>query len=209
MLYFSIIPAPQVTMEWWTHLWLNEGFASWIMYLSVDHTHPEFDVWTSFLNLNYCSALALDALSNSHAVEVGSEVWWRNLAHFPPFLSSSDLSRTTIRSRGDLWYHFVLQGILCHQDASWLDRNRGVCVHVLGQEEPAEESCECMCASMWTLSTIRGCGVWVEHLLESFRNDESVWSDNFSGYISAGSPCWQLKARSVSLRRQGVTYELP
>src|SRR3989338_2068806 len=24
-----------VTMEWWTHLWLNEGFASWIEYLAV------------------------------------------------------------------------------------------------------------------------------------------------------------------------------
>ena len=28
------------TMEWWTHLWLNEGFASWIEYLSVDHCCP-------------------------------------------------------------------------------------------------------------------------------------------------------------------------
>jgi len=29
-----------VTMEWWTHLWLNEGFASWIEYLCVDHCVP-------------------------------------------------------------------------------------------------------------------------------------------------------------------------
>ncbi|KAG7274972.1 hypothetical protein CRUP_001065 [Coryphaenoides rupestris] len=35
-----------VTMEWWTHLWLNEGFASWIEYLCVDHCFPEYDIWT-------------------------------------------------------------------------------------------------------------------------------------------------------------------
>ena len=29
-----------VTMEWWTHLWLNEGFASWIEYLCVDLCIP-------------------------------------------------------------------------------------------------------------------------------------------------------------------------
>lgn len=40
-----------VTMEWWTHLWLNEGFASWIMYLGVDHCFPEYDIWVSELFL--------------------------------------------------------------------------------------------------------------------------------------------------------------
>ena len=57
-------------MEWWTHLWLNEGFATWIEYLCVDHTHPEFDIWTNFLSLEYAQAMNLDALANSHPIEV-------------------------------------------------------------------------------------------------------------------------------------------
>lgn len=57
-------------MEWWTHLWLNEGFATWIEYLCVDHTHPEYDIWTNFLSREYASAMSLDALANSHAIEV-------------------------------------------------------------------------------------------------------------------------------------------
>ena len=57
-------------MEWWTHLWLNEGFATWIEYLCVDHTHPEYDIWTNFLSREYASAMSLDALANSHPIEV-------------------------------------------------------------------------------------------------------------------------------------------
>ena len=59
-----------VTMEWWTHLWLNEGFASWIEYLCVDYCLPELDIWTHFVNSDYCRALELDSLKNSHPIEV-------------------------------------------------------------------------------------------------------------------------------------------
>ena len=59
-----------VTMEWWTHLWLNEGFASWIEYLCVDHCLPELDIWTHFVTSDYCRALELDSLKNSHPIEV-------------------------------------------------------------------------------------------------------------------------------------------
>ncbi|XP_028674237.1 puromycin-sensitive aminopeptidase [Erpetoichthys calabaricus] len=59
-----------VTMEWWTHLWLNEGFASWIEYLCVDHCFPEYDIWTQFVSADYTRALDLDALDNSHPIEV-------------------------------------------------------------------------------------------------------------------------------------------
>lgn len=57
-------------MEWWTHLWLNEGFASWIEYLCVDHCFPEYDIWTQFVSADYTRAQELDALDNSHPIEV-------------------------------------------------------------------------------------------------------------------------------------------
>lgn len=61
----------QVTMEWWTHLWLNEGFATWIEYLCVDHLFPEYQMWTQFLTKEYASAMHPDALASSHPIEVG------------------------------------------------------------------------------------------------------------------------------------------
>ncbi|KAJ4769821.1 Aminopeptidase M1 [Rhynchospora pubera] len=58
-----------VTMEWWTHLWLNEGFATWVSYLSADSIFPEWKVWTQFLSES-TSGLRLDALDGSHPIEV-------------------------------------------------------------------------------------------------------------------------------------------
>src|SRR3990167_5592668 len=59
-----------VTMEWWTHLWLREGFASWIEYLAVDHIFPEWNIWTQFVRQDLSQALRLDALQNTHPIEV-------------------------------------------------------------------------------------------------------------------------------------------
>lgn len=59
-----------VTMEWWTHLWLNEGFASWIEYLAVDHLFPEWHIWTQFVYSDLSRALNLDGLENTHPIEV-------------------------------------------------------------------------------------------------------------------------------------------
>lgn len=59
-----------VTMEWWTHLWLNEGYASFVEFLCVDHIFPEYDIWTQFVTDMYTRALELDCLKNSHPIEV-------------------------------------------------------------------------------------------------------------------------------------------
>ncbi|XP_030490166.2 aminopeptidase M1 isoform X5 [Cannabis sativa] len=58
-----------VTMEWWTHLWLNEGFATWVSYVANDSLFPEWNVWTQFLNESI-EGLRLDGLEESHPIEV-------------------------------------------------------------------------------------------------------------------------------------------
>ncbi|PWZ29234.1 Aminopeptidase M1-A [Zea mays] len=57
-----------VTMKWWTHLWLNEGFATWVSYLAADHFFPEWNVWTQFLEESTIG-FKLDALAGSHPIE--------------------------------------------------------------------------------------------------------------------------------------------
>lgn len=59
-----------VTMEWWTDLWLNEGFATWIERFTTDIHFPEWEMWTQFVYQDMGSALDLDALETSHPIEV-------------------------------------------------------------------------------------------------------------------------------------------
>ncbi|MEX2028897.1 MAG: M1 family metallopeptidase [Candidatus Paceibacterota bacterium] len=59
-----------VTMKWWTHLWLNEGFASYVEYLAVDQLFPEWDIWTQFSTNELGTALRLDSLLHTHAIEI-------------------------------------------------------------------------------------------------------------------------------------------
>ena len=59
-----------VTMEWWTHLWLNEGFASFMENLVTAALYPEFKIWEQFVPGTLIEALKLDALHSSHPIEV-------------------------------------------------------------------------------------------------------------------------------------------
>ena len=59
-----------VTMAWWNDLWLNEGFASWIEALAQDVLYPEWQIWTQFIAGDIAQAMELDALVNTHPVEV-------------------------------------------------------------------------------------------------------------------------------------------
>jgi len=59
-----------VTMKWWDDLWLNEGFASFMEYYTVDHLLPEYNIWEEFVTSAVCGALNLDAMRNSHPIEV-------------------------------------------------------------------------------------------------------------------------------------------
>ena len=57
-------------MDWWSELWLNEGFATWVGWLAVDHIHPDYEVWTQFVTEAMQTAQQLDALRSSHPIEV-------------------------------------------------------------------------------------------------------------------------------------------
>ncbi|MFI5270635.1 MAG: M1 family metallopeptidase [Candidatus Saccharimonadales bacterium] len=59
-----------VTMSWWTDLWLNESFATWMAWLAIDRLFPEWRVWTQFIVEEQSLALKLDALENTHPIEV-------------------------------------------------------------------------------------------------------------------------------------------
>lgn len=85
--------------EWWTHLWLNEGFASWIEYLCVDHCFPEYDIWTQFVSADYTRALDLDALDSSHPIEVSPFIAIRST--FSELFSTSFFAFTPHVGLGD------------------------------------------------------------------------------------------------------------
>ncbi|KAI8998411.1 peptidase family M1-domain-containing protein [Gaertneriomyces semiglobifer] len=59
-----------VTMDWWSELWLNEGFATFVGWLAVDNLFPEWRVWTQFLIDDYTRGKDLDALRSSHPIDV-------------------------------------------------------------------------------------------------------------------------------------------
>ncbi|KAM9858401.1 endoplasmic reticulum aminopeptidase 1b [Aulostomus maculatus] len=61
-----------VTMEWWNDLWLNEGFAKFMEYVSVDITYPELHVDDFFLGKCF-EAMDVDSLSSSHPVSTPVE----------------------------------------------------------------------------------------------------------------------------------------
>ena len=58
-----------VTMEWWTQLWLNEGFARFMEFKAVEHIFPEWNIWQQFLYSVQGLAFDRDAMSTTHPVE--------------------------------------------------------------------------------------------------------------------------------------------
>ena len=57
-------------MDWWSELWLNEGFATWVGWFAVDRFHPDYLPWTQFVAESLQTAFQLDSLRASHAIEV-------------------------------------------------------------------------------------------------------------------------------------------
>lgn len=59
-----------VSPKWWNDLWLNEGFASFVEYLGVNHTHPDWEMMEQFLLSDLQRVFPMDALASSHPISV-------------------------------------------------------------------------------------------------------------------------------------------
>ncbi|XP_012268487.2 aminopeptidase N isoform X2 [Athalia rosae] len=59
-----------VTPSWWTDLWLNEGFASYVEYLGMDSVEPDWRVLEQFVVHEVQNVFGLDALESSHPISV-------------------------------------------------------------------------------------------------------------------------------------------
>lgn len=59
-----------VTMKWWTDLWLNEGFATYMAGLGVHDLFPQWNSLQEEAVDNLLSVYSFDALKNSHPVSV-------------------------------------------------------------------------------------------------------------------------------------------
>ncbi|KAL4216276.1 hypothetical protein ACF0H5_024001 [Mactra antiquata] len=57
-----------VTMKWWDDLWLNEGFASTLMYFAMAHAYPEWNVADIVIVDDMFPVMVKDALETSHPV---------------------------------------------------------------------------------------------------------------------------------------------
>ncbi|KAL1923030.1 uncharacterized protein VTP21DRAFT_9406 [Calcarisporiella thermophila] len=59
-----------VTAEWWSDIWLNEGFATWVGWFAINKFFPEWNVWVQFLEEELRKGMLLDALRSSHPIEL-------------------------------------------------------------------------------------------------------------------------------------------
>jgi puromycin-sensitive aminopeptidase len=59
-----------VSPEWWSYLWLNESFATFMAYKAEAALFPDWNVWEEYLAAITSAGKSLDSLRSSHPVEV-------------------------------------------------------------------------------------------------------------------------------------------
>ncbi|XP_016951233.1 aminopeptidase N isoform X2 [Drosophila biarmipes] len=57
-----------VTPKWWDDLWLKEGFACYMSYKALEHSHPEFQIMDTLTTLEFKESMEHDADNTSHAI---------------------------------------------------------------------------------------------------------------------------------------------
>jgi tricorn protease interacting factor F2/3 len=57
-----------VTMNWWSDIWLNESFATFMSYRILDRVFPDFDSWSDFLGRMTAGAFRADSLQSTHPI---------------------------------------------------------------------------------------------------------------------------------------------
>jgi len=59
-----------VTMDWWSDLWLNEGFASYVEFIGTNHAEPSYEMFQQIVTDDVQDVMAVDALESSHPISV-------------------------------------------------------------------------------------------------------------------------------------------
>ncbi|XP_037798461.1 aminopeptidase N-like [Penaeus monodon] len=59
-----------VTLAWWDDLWLNEGFASYISLLGMNHAQPTWKIMETSIIIRLHDVFGLDSLESTHRISI-------------------------------------------------------------------------------------------------------------------------------------------
>ena len=57
-----------VTMEWWSDLWLNESFATWMSWETLNNIFPQWNTWEHYYKKETTDGFELDGMACSHSI---------------------------------------------------------------------------------------------------------------------------------------------